>query len=99
MRKYFPIPKMPSCSITSATPLTLIPLGLHGVTDTRSSMTIEILLFPLVMFLYLWVLEKISWLWLPIQKYFPSNSNPTGETSGTPLADAVAILASLWDFR
>lgn len=94
-RKYFPCPKLPSCSITSAVPLTLIPLGFHGVTVARSSMTIETLLFPLAMFLYLLVFKKISWLWLPIQKYFPSNSNPTGETSGVPLADAVAILASL----
>ena len=99
MRKYFPLPNMPSCSITSAIPLTLIPLGRHGVTDTRSSITTETLLFPLAMFLYLRVAGKISLLWLPIQKYFPSNSNPTGETSGTPFVEEVAILAIRWVFR
>jgi hypothetical protein len=99
MRIYLPFPKIPLCSMTSAVPLTLIPLGFHGSTDTRSSTTRETRGLPLVIFLYLLVLGKISWLWLPTQKYFPSNSNPTGETSGTPLFEAEATLASLWVFR
>jgi len=99
MRMYLPSPKIPLCSRISATPPTLIPRGLHGSTEARSSTTKETRLLPLVMFLYLIVVEKMSWLWLPTQKYSPSNSNPTGETSGTPLGDAVAILASLCVFR
>lgn len=99
MRKYLPFPNIPSCSTTSAVPLTLIPLGLQGSTDARSSMTMETRLFPLVMFLYLFVLGKMSWLWLPTQKNLPSNSNPTGETSGTPFCDEVAILASRCPLR
>jgi len=90
---------MPSCTITSATPVTLIPLGLQGDTEAMSSITMETLLFPAVMFLYRMVLGKMSWLWLPIQKYLPSNSNPTGDTSGTPFEEAVATLASLWVFK
>jgi len=41
IRKYFPFPNIPSCSPTSAVPLTLIPLGLQGFTDAISSITIE----------------------------------------------------------
>ena len=85
--------------MTSAFPLTFIPLGLHGSTEAMSSITIETLTFPLTIFLYLLVLGKMSLLWLPTQKYLPSNSNPTGETSGVPFGETVAILASLWVFR
>jgi len=99
IRKCFPLPKIPSWSIGSAFPLTLIPLGLQGFTDARSSITRDTLWFPAVMFLYLLVLWKISWLWLPIQKYSPSNSNPTGETSGTPFGDVVATLDRRWLFK
>jgi len=99
IRKYFPGPNMPLWSMTSALPLTLIPLGLQGSTDTRSSTTSETLPLPVVRFLYLLVPKNMLWLWLPIQKYFPSNSNPTGETSGVPFVDALATLANLWVFR
>ena len=99
MRMYLPFPNIPSWSRTSALPLTLIPLGLHGSTDAMSSTTNDTRSFPAVMFMYLLVLGKISWLWLPTQKHLPSNSNPTGETSGTPFGDAVATRASRWVFR
>ena len=60
MRMYLPFPNMPLCSMISATPLTLIALGLHGSTDARSSTTRETRLLPLVIFLYLIEVEKIS---------------------------------------
>jgi hypothetical protein len=35
----------------------------------------------------------------PTYTYLPSNSNPTGTTSGWPPAETVAMRASRWDRR
>jgi hypothetical protein len=48
---------------------------------------------------YLGVERRMSCLTLPMKKYLPSNSKPTGATFGLPLALAVATLASSCDFR
>src|SRR5208283_1421199 len=53
IRRYFPFPKIPVCSTSSAFPRTFMPRTVHGSTDTRSSTTSETRAFPLVMFLYL----------------------------------------------